>query len=541
MDHKSTLSTQTRTALLRYLINGAATHALRVLPPSLTRRLAQHLDLIVSEFIEQHILDVDHVPMSAEVKKAALAQARMRLSKGGLGFQSFEDIAPVAYIAGLVQALQAKVVNIADHAWAQAAIDECWESRPIMAARRAPNTLLPMAGKLVAIASHFADYDADEARKAANFEFVLPCLYFVGDEELSRFTDKLQKKLSEPFKREVYAKLYQQSSPAARLRLDSASGPGASAFLTCLPTSPLTTIPDTEFKIAVRLRLGAPPVDMSSLPTQCACPKRVDLSANAFHLLSCNLLCSSSSMQSLRAEWEASLWNERHAKVMRAITKLLSAAGIGVIEEPGPLNDKDAKDARAPKPDQLLSFVSLGASPAVRRVCTDVTVIECNAIARIKTKQSAVSSLTAKAREKCAKHSDAARRAGVDFVPLVASSLGSLHESFAQFLQLDGMRLDDELLFVLYGGRRAFKARLMDSVSCAIARGTGYVASVAAERLIYATTGQHSQVLPDVQQLNRRPRFNAKAVPRPERRQSDVVAHDAGPAARPEPHGPEDA
>ncbi len=43
---------------------------------------------------------------------------------------------------------------------------------------------------------------------------------------------------------------------------------------------------------AVRLRLGAPPVDMSSLPTHCACPKQVDLSANAFHLLSCNLLCS---------------------------------------------------------------------------------------------------------------------------------------------------------------------------------------------------------------------------------------------------------
>jgi hypothetical protein len=226
---------------------------------------------------------------------------------------------------------------------------------------------------------------------------------------------------------------------------------------------------------------------------------------------------------------------------MRAITKLLSAAGIGVIEEPGPLNDKDADNARAPKPDQLLSFVSLGgASPAVRRLCTDVTVIECNAISKIKTKQSAVSSLNAKAREKRTKHADAARRAGVEFVPLVASSLGSMHESFAQFLQLEGMRLDDDLLFVLFGGRRAFKARLTDSVSCAIARGTGYVACVAAERLVYATTGHHSQVLPDVQQLNRHPRFKAKAVPRPERRQSDV-ARDAGPVERPDSHGLEDA
>ncbi len=34
--------------------------------------------------------------------------------------------------------------------------------------------------------------------------------------------------------------------------------------------------------------------------------------------------------------------------------------------------------------DQLLSFVSLGASSAVNRVCTDVTVIERYAISKIK-------------------------------------------------------------------------------------------------------------------------------------------------------------
>ncbi len=64
--------------------------------------------------------------------------------------------------------------------------------------------------------------------------------------------------------------------------------------------------------------------------------------------------------------------------------------GIGVIEEPGPRSTGPDRSttrtwgthvcARAPKPDQLLSFVSLGASSAVGRVCTDVTVIECNAI-----------------------------------------------------------------------------------------------------------------------------------------------------------------
>ncbi len=63
---------------------------------------------------------------------------------------------------------------------------------------------------------------------------------------------------------------------------------------------------------------------------------------------------------------------------------------------------------------QLLSFVSLWASSAVSRMCTDVTVIECNAISKIKAKQSAASSLNAKAYEKRTKHHDAARRAGVE-------------------------------------------------------------------------------------------------------------------------------
>ncbi len=90
-----------------------------------------------------------------------------------------------------------------------------------------------------------------------------------------------------------------------------------------------------------------------------------------------------------------------------------------------------------------------------------------------------------------------------------ARAAPSLVRHSLRLRQRAGMRLDDERLFVLFGGRRtidrrAFKTRLTDSVSCAIARGTGYVACVAAERLIYAiaTMGHHSQVMPDVQQLN---------------------------------------
>ena len=59
--------------------------------------------------------------------------------------------------------------------------------------------------------------------------------------------------------------------------------------------------------------------------------------------------------------------------------------------------------------------------------------------------------------------------------------------------------LDEERLFILYGGRRAFATRIMNAVSCAIARGTGYAAAVAAERLAYALHGRHSDQIPDLQ------------------------------------------
>jgi hypothetical protein len=231
---------------------------------------------------------------------------------------------------------------------------------------------------------------------------------------------------------------------------------------------------------------------------------------------------------------------------------MLGAAGIAVIDEPGPLNDGEQKgDEQSedePMPDQLMSFVSHGAGPVVGRVCTDVTVIECNTTARLNKSLVIIcmSSLKAKAAAKCSKHVAAARRAGTEFVPLVASSLGSLHEDFVRFLQLDDVRLDDERLFILYGGRRAFKARLMDSVSCAIARGTGYVACVAAERLVYATAGrgQHSQqLLLDLEQVIRpRPaaRLRANRQPRVERRQVRLdAARDEG-SERPGSHGRED-
>jgi hypothetical protein len=495
LDGGNCLSTQTRLLLLRYLLNGAATHALRVLPPRLTRGLAQHLDDIVERFVEQHVLDVDHIPMEEAARAAALQQARLRVSEGGLGFMSLSDVAPVAYVAGYAQAWQAQTICTGpDETWAQGALDECWDSGPVRAARAETEDLLPENASVSAFFSKFhLPGDAAHATVPGRWDASLasdPVPLVVGDAHQRNFTRKLQSKLLAPFKRHAAKYFAQEGGPAVQHRLRAASGPGASGFLMCLPTSPLTTIGDAQFKTALRLRLGTPFADLTSLPPRCVC--EADLSANAYHLLACPKLCAAGGRQSLRAEWAASTWNERHALVKEALAVMLSAAGVCVVDEPGPLNGPgdDGSGDGAPMPDQLLTFVSHGDgnARAIRRVCTDVTVVECNTASRVAKDADA---LNATASHKRNKHKAAAAKAGVSFVPLVASSLGTLHTDFRKFLQLDDVRLDDDHLFLTFGGRLAFKTRLKDSVSCAIARGTAYVAIVAAERLAFSASGRH--------------------------------------------------
>jgi hypothetical protein len=520
LDRSNCLSTQTRLLLLRYLLNGAATHAFRVLPPSLTLGLAQHLDAIVKQFVEQHVLDVDHIPMHDDARAAALRQAQLRVSEGGLGFMPLEDLAPAAYVAGLAQAVQAGTDCVVDRSWVQASLDECWLSGPVRAAREEAPDLLPETGEWHAFTRHFSNRVRVSGSAPEGVDWQVPVL--VGDKHVAHFTRKLQHKLSEPYKRHLVGHFIDEMGRAAAARLAAASGPGGSAFLTCLPTSKLTTIGDAQFKTALRLRLGVPFIDMTPLPSLCVC--EADLSANAYHLLACHKLCSANGRQSLRAEWEANTWNERHALIKDALAVMLSAAGVSVVDEPGALNG--GGDA-APMPDQLLTFVSHGVAAAwgVRRVCTDITVLECNTTSRAaKPINDSLNDVVAKKRKK---HEAEAAKAGVQYVTLAASSLGKLHKDFQRFLQLDDVRLDDDHLFLVFGGRRAFKARLVDSVSCAIARGTAYVAIVAAERLAFSTSGRHLEDRPELhQQLANRHR-PPKRRARPAQRGGASLAAEA--------------
>jgi hypothetical protein len=117
---------------------------------------------------------------------------------------------------------------------------------------------------------------------------------------------------------------------------------------------------DMELQTVLRMRLGTP--ILSGLPAHCVCNRATDLSTDAYHLLACPTLNSRKGSQSLRVEWPANTWNERHQLVKDVISAHLASAGVCVIDEPGPLHGDLEDGAPRPRPDQLLmiTFITRG-------------------------------------------------------------------------------------------------------------------------------------------------------------------------------------
>jgi hypothetical protein len=274
--------------------------------------------------------------------------------------------------------LQAATLNIGNSEWANAALLECYESGPVRAARedRHCKSILPDGGSgECCTVRAFFDHFVEEGNLDINEQgrFLVPWKALVGDEHPGASIRKLQKTLTTPYKRQLLRHFGANSSNAARVRIQSARGPGASAFLSCLPVCPQTTVGDMELRTVLRLRLGTP--ILSGLPAHCVCRRATDLSTDAYHLLACPTLNSSKGSQSLRVEWPANTWNERHQLVKDAISAHLASAGVCVIDEPGPLHG-DLEDG-APRPGLTSSSrssrdITRGDGHAIARVCTDV-------------------------------------------------------------------------------------------------------------------------------------------------------------------------
>jgi len=288
-------------------------------------------------------------------------------------------------------------------------------------------------------------------------------------------THKLQRLWTEPWKAQLTNQFKtKHATREVQLRLQSASGRGAAAWLTCTPRSARTTLTDAEFWVAVRLRLGLPPI--ANLPRVCACGTAT--ASDAIHLLVCRKLCTA--RHSWRDQWPANLWDLRHAEVRDTITLCLQEAGVSVTTEPGALaEDQDVR------PDHLVMAKGAGKSgPDIVRVATDVTVVECNSAAKQRSGEQADAMLKRRAAEKCATHQAACARARAEFVPLVFSSLGLFGAHAVSFLKLERFSLNDRRLEALHGGFRKYQNYVVDAVACAIARGTARAYIAAVQRLM---------------------------------------------------------
>jgi hypothetical protein len=189
----------------------------------------------------------------------------------------------------------------------------------------------------------------------------------------------------------------------------------------------------------------------------------------------------------------SNLWDARHNCLLQQLSADLLSAGVGVLVEPGALHhqpergDGDASDAGDPDyerkerspwkkgtaPDQLITYAAVGKKAGtLARITTDISVCETNTAAVLSRKISVGTVLANRAREKVKKHAAPARAAGCAFVPLVFSSLGAMHPQTAEFLTLNDMYLDEAHMEREFGGRRWFIARMIDGLSCALARAT---------------------------------------------------------------------
>ena len=128
-----------------------------------------------------------------------------------------------------------------------------------------------------------------------------------------------------------------------RIRIISCAGRNAGAWLRARPSCKQLTLPNSDFRIAARLRAGLPP--LPRLPSSCKCGEEV---AGIYddHFLACKKLCPTA----LR---------HRHDNVVRLMADLFRKAGAPVRIEPRPIDGKkDAPDVEVILPGERLSLTS---------------------------------------------------------------------------------------------------------------------------------------------------------------------------------------
>ena len=437
---------QTCVLLMRMVLAPSVVHMLRTMPPNETADVCVFVDGKIKDVIASRFgFAQDAVP----------PQCFLPLRDGGLGLPRAGSTAPLAFWANVAQA--SALLTGPEHApltqspWLAASLRLCYESRPLRAAVAAgldsgDNPRLP-ASPLPATVIHFyrEGAPARDAR-AALADAGLP----------SPPAHQLQHALHNPLHAATRAHLEAADATLAR-RLTACSGVGGSAWLSCCPTTDYTTLTDRDYRAAVRLRLGAIPVE-TPVANCNVCPQRPSFAAAPSHMVSCtcSMHCNGAS-------------TDGHSLAGNAMVHHLTAGGMVCHPEVSFLSADRKK-----RPDFMILDAVGG------NFITDHTIVNPLASSR----RGAVDAILERvANAKRAKYEAEAKNLGATFVPLVYSVFGHLHPTALAFLRLQMAIASEAHVKRWTGGRRSFITALLSAVSCAIQKRNGIIVHTTLQKI----------------------------------------------------------
>ena len=380
-------SLHSKLQILKLSVNAKLRHLLRSLMPS--RQPVRDFCLQFDQTIQSFFLSSFHIQ---DANKELLSQASLTTAHGGMGLLSLAEMAPISFLASLRNMLSELSIRNSD------ATD--------------PSRILSQW-----------TYEA-EAHSAWDAFHLLP------DQMLNQGNQTLwghepflnlsqygtQHKLQSLYSEAKQANLLSLVTPRKAIKILSASGQGAAAFLSANQILPGQGMSNAELEVAVKLRLGSK--IHAHMPHTCICGADIDPEGD--HLLKCK---------------RGNEWDTRHTALNQCMASIIRSAHLPVSHE------IPIASLAPPRPGFLppIGRMDLVVTDSdFSTLLADVTITHPNP----STNQAITPAMMragyfAQHREnsKNYKYSDMANAIGAKFSPLVLETYGSLGKSFQSLLK----------------------------------------------------------------------------------------------------------
>jgi hypothetical protein len=211
--------------------------------------------------------------------------------------------------------------------------------------------------------------------------------------------------------REMELTIADHAEPYDRARFLSTNGSFAGAWLFNIPKDHTSIMTTSEFRIALKLRLG---VRINNLIDRCSCVNNTRICENAVHLFSCNDM---KGFQTLRHN---AIQNDLFQMAQHGAIRVRDAGLGGLLEEDGRKGD--------------LLFSGMGANDS--DLVVDITVAHpCNNSYLNSSTHIEKYALSLLEQRKIEKYAQAYRRVGIDFKPLAFEMFGATSDIFTKLFK----------------------------------------------------------------------------------------------------------